>query len=103
MTTEGSMNHERSGICFHTPMAHCLDLRELTVAGDLRLGAHLVHLLLAGALPPQPLLVHATVQVVLTGLGQELADTCEDLHSVQGAHGFLFALQGWGRGSVGST
>lgn len=64
---------------------------------DLQLSAHLVHLLLAGALPPQPLLVHAAVQVVLARLGQELADPGEDLYGIQRAHRFLFALWGWGR------
>lgn len=84
-------------------LANSLDLQGLLLAGNLQPCAHLVHLFLAGALPAQPLLVHAPVQVVLTGLGQELVDTCKGLHGIQGAYCFLFALQGWGRGSMCAT
>lgn len=82
-------NDHGSVLCFPSPIrqprhlsANPSGLCGPVVAGDLQLCAHLVHLLLAGALPPQPLLVHATVQVVLTRLGQELADPCEDLYGI---------------------
>ena len=64
------------------PLGEVLDARGPGAAGDRQRSAHLVHLLLVGALPPQPLLVHATVQVVLARLGQELADPREDLYGI---------------------
>lgn len=62
--------------------------------GDPCRQAHLVYLLLARALPAQPLLVHAAVQVVLTALGQKLADPRQRVDSVQGAQHLVLALRG---------